>query len=55
MAILMEVLQQPQNSNEPTLCNSDLLQCTHLDGIWNKRGLLRNWDKGFTFCFWSQK
>ena len=33
-------------------CSVDLPHCTHLDGIWNKQGLLRNWGKGFA---WSQK
>lgn len=28
---------------------------THLDGIWMKHGLLRNWDKGFTFLFLESK
>lgn len=28
---------------------------THLDGVWNKQGLLRNWDKGFTFLFLESK
>lgn len=29
--------------------------CTHLNGIWNKQGLLRNWDKGFSLLFLESK
>lgn len=36
-------------------CSVDLPHCTHMDGIWNKQGLLRNWDKGFTFLFLESK
>ena len=36
-------------------CSVDLPHCTHLDGVWNKQGLLRNWDKGFTFLFLESK
>ena len=36
---------------EPTYRSFSLSPCTHLGGIWNNQGLLRNGDVRFTFRF----
>lgn len=51
----MESLLQSQNAKESINCSFSLPHYTHLDSIWMKQGLLRNWYKGFTFLFLESK
>lgn len=51
----MESLLQSQNAKESVNCSFSLPHYTHLDSIWMKPGLLRNWDKGFTFLLLESK
>lgn len=51
----MESLLQSQNAKESINCSFSLPHYTHLDSIWMKPGLLRNWYKGFTFLLLESK